>query len=1119
MKYKLTVLLVFLGILHLQAQNAGQNPRVIKADKMDKSRTLLEIAKDFTPNPIPGPPRIMPQGPSIILGQDNVGESTFIDPAWQSWQGSSNKAVKAFQSFDGLSAQDNRDLFGTTFAPPDPDMDVGPNHVVQMVNILFAIWDKQGNQLMSPLPINALWQGFGGPCEIDNDGDPIVLYDPLADRWILTQFAVSTGDCECVAVSETGDPTGAYFRYKFSIGGFPDYPKLGVWPDGYYVTFRQFGVGPNVQVLAGAFEREKMIAGDSTAQMVMFNISQVLGPSEDFFHAIPADLDGPPPPQGTPGYFIGWQDAQVMNGVPQDRLALFDLSPDWSNPANSVFNGPFYLPTDPFDVNLCGFGRDCLPQMGTTNGLDALSNKMMYRLTYRNFGAYQAMVTNHTVDVGDFQDHAGIRWYELRNFLGNWIIHQEGTYAPDDNHRFMGSIGIDSTGNIGMSYSVTGPDMYPAIRYTGRLANSPLGEMSVTEQSLIEGTGSQTNPNRWGDYTRITIDPSDDATFWMTNEYYATTSGFNWKTRIGSFKFEDFKAPNAHREFVAYSDFSTPNSMELNWINPTTLQNGEPLSTDEYRTFIVRDSVVIDSLDGGIDQFVDSGLVDGTEYHYTIFAEDTASQLTSDPVEASWIAGGAPTPNPPIDFTIAGNQDEVVLHWVNPLTNVDGTPMDDFTGINLYQDSVLVSTFTRIPADTGRADSLMYAPAIPGIYSWHLTAIDNETPQNESEITKRLVTPLNIDLLDPFSGLGIPKANLWITENATIDDRALDPPSGPTALNLNGTGRPTGGDEITLRPVNLAGLEGSGVVFSYFYQPEGNGDPLEPRDSLRVFLRNDQGNWIKIRGYDASPVMPFQHEIIDLNTEPNGGGSYFHDQFQVRFSAKVSPHPLVPRDDWFVDNLYLGIPAPAFDISQDTIFFDTTAVNQTSIVELEVQNIGLMPFSVSDISVTGDVFAVDTTNFTIEGSTHQGVNISFSPSALTDFEGRLQIVHNAPNTGTAEVVLLGTGSPVVGIADGSQVPLRFDISSNYPNPFNPTTTIKYQLPHQSEVKLAIYNLLGQEVRTLVNGVVSAGYHEILWDAQDETGKSVSSGLYIYRFQATSSGKASFEKVHKMILLK
>lgn len=415
--------------------------------------------------------------------------------------------------------------FTVNSAPPDTNGDVGPNHYVQIVNTDFAIYSKSGARLYGPVPINTLWSGFGGGCQTNNDGDPTVVYDRIANRWVISQFSVSTTPyLQCVAVSQTGDPTGAWYRYSFSYPNFPDYPKIGVWPDAYYVTFNMFSNSGST--FAGAevcaYDRSKMLVGQAATQQC-FNTSTTYG------GLLPADMTGTSqPPTGSPNYVLGL-------GATNSTLAFWKFHVDWTTPSNSTFTGPTSLSVASY-TEACASTGTCIPQAGTTQRLDSLGDRLMYRLAYRNFGDHEALVVNHSVTAGT---SVGVRWYEIRSPGTTPTIFQQGTYAPDSNYRWMGSIAMDQAGNMAVGYSVSGSTLNPQIHYTGRLATSPAGVMDQGEGTIINGAGSQTGSSlsRWGDYSSMTVDPSDDCTFWYTNEYIPSNGAFNWRTRIGSFKF------------------------------------------------------------------------------------------------------------------------------------------------------------------------------------------------------------------------------------------------------------------------------------------------------------------------------------------------------------------------------------------------------------------------------------------------------------------------------------------------------------------------------------------------------------------------------------------------------
>jgi hypothetical protein len=359
----------------------------------------------------------------------------------------------------------------------------------------------------------------------------VVLYDPLADRWFITQFTTASPYYECIVVSTSPDPLGTYNRYAFNMSPtmLYDYSKFGVWPDAYYGTANRFDPGYNSPVMM-AFDRAAMLAGTPATV-------QQINPGSYYFGIQPADFDGTmPPPAGSPGYF-------ATSAGTQTTIHFWQMHVDFTNPLSTTLAGPINIATAPFDPDLCGGSRNCIPQPGTTRRLDTVSSgRFMHRMAYRNFGDHESLVASTAVDV-DGADHAGIRWYELRN-PASPFIYQQGTYAPDADHRWMPGISQDKDGNIAIGYSVSSTSTFPSIRYAGHLTTDPLGEMGQGEATLIAGTGSQTGTgSRWGDYSGLVTDPSDDCTFWITNEYYSTTSATSWRTRIGSFKFPSCGAP------------------------------------------------------------------------------------------------------------------------------------------------------------------------------------------------------------------------------------------------------------------------------------------------------------------------------------------------------------------------------------------------------------------------------------------------------------------------------------------------------------------------------------------------------------------------------------------------
>jgi hypothetical protein len=421
--------------------------------------------------------------------------------------------------------------------PPDTDGEIGQTEYVQVVNDGFQVFNKSGVSLYGPADIATIWSGFygagSGPCQNYGDGDPILLYDQLANRWVISQFAAVDAGLttpptdECIAVSATNDATGAWYRYDFHLGAnFYDYPKLAVWPDAYYmsdIVFDPTGtsyLGPQ----PFAFNRAAMLTG---APATFITTAAPTGPTSDPY--LPADLDGStPPPAGAPDPFVEWPG----NGT----YKVYRFHVDWSSPASSRFTLAGAPIAAPF-TTLCGGLRNCVPQLGSTQGIDAISDRLMFRAAYRNFGTHESLVTNYTVDSNDV---AAVRWIELRHVTsGTPTLFQQSTFQPDSTWRWMGSAAMDASGDIAIGYSASSASIYPQIRWAGRLVTDPLNQLSQGETTMYAGTGSQTDPThwRWGDYSSMSVDPTDDCTFWYTDEYYATTANAAWRTRIGTFRF------------------------------------------------------------------------------------------------------------------------------------------------------------------------------------------------------------------------------------------------------------------------------------------------------------------------------------------------------------------------------------------------------------------------------------------------------------------------------------------------------------------------------------------------------------------------------------------------------
>ncbi|MGH2723275.1 MAG: calcium-binding protein [Actinomycetota bacterium] len=531
-----------------------REPRVRAASRHDTSPPLRVLARRA---PAPTAPRYE-RPPLRREPPAGAAAAPSGEPSSSQARSGSPSIPDPTLTFEGVSNEDNELLGEGLPIPPDTVGDVGPNHYVQMTNVVTEIFDKQGATVFGPVTNNTFWAGLGGLCETTNQGDPIVRYDPLADRWVVSQFAFNVNLSgnpiapfhQCVAVSATADPTGQYHRYDFfwSNTEFNDYPKLGVWPDAYYLSVNEFDLnGDYNSASVAALDRDAMLNGDP-ASLIEFDLS---GISPNSFTLLPSDVDGPAPPAGSPNYLVELRDPVFF--PPPVGLNVWRFHVDFATPANSTLTGPTARSTTSYDILFgCGgqgFGP-CIPQPNTGRRLDQLADRLMHRNAYRNLGTHESLVLSHTVDVmnngAGGPSRAGVRWYELRNPAGNPpTLFQEGTHAPGGLSRWMPSVAMNGDGSIGIGYSSSGGSAFPSIRYAGRAATDGVGQLAQGEATLFAGSGSQTdNSGRWGDYSAMSVDPVDDATFWYTNEYYPVTSPRGWQTRIGAFEIPVAPPPN-----------------------------------------------------------------------------------------------------------------------------------------------------------------------------------------------------------------------------------------------------------------------------------------------------------------------------------------------------------------------------------------------------------------------------------------------------------------------------------------------------------------------------------------------------------------------------------------------
>ncbi|HLX83875.1 MAG TPA: choice-of-anchor D domain-containing protein [Terriglobales bacterium] len=541
----LTMVCMALPMFAQQSKTVTEGPIVIKEFKHDTGPLLREVAPLLPEFSTPSEHEIQ----NNVNPNHNWSNQVQTDTVLQTEENSPRLQTPNFGvEFDGAGFGDN---FFCNCMPPDDDGAPGTTQYVEYINGEYQVFDKAGNTVLGPLSGNAFWSGFGGSCQADNSGDPTIRFDAAAQRWVVAQFAInnSAPDYECVAVSKTADATGAYNRYAFPFNNFPDYPKMGVWPDAYYFTFNNFNITGTAFVGANACaaDRSKMLAG-AAATIVCFQ------QNGNQFGELPSDLDGATPPAaGTPNFVM------ELDPTSNTKLDLFKFHVDFTTPANSTFTGPTLITVASF-TPLCNVqARGACVKQPTAGSdlLESLADRLMWRLVYRNFGDHTTLLTTHSIVAGS---SGGLRWYEIRNPETTPTVFQSGTFAPDSQYRWMPAIAMDSAQDIavGFSRSGSGTGQFPSLVYAGRVPSDAAGTLE-SEVVLKAGAGSQSSGfNRWGDYSSVTVDPTDDCTFWFAEEYEKANGGFNWSTAIGSFKF-----PGCAGGTPDFSLTASPNSVTI----------------------------------------------------------------------------------------------------------------------------------------------------------------------------------------------------------------------------------------------------------------------------------------------------------------------------------------------------------------------------------------------------------------------------------------------------------------------------------------------------------------------------------------------------------------------------
>ena len=779
------------------------------------------------------------------------------DPVWQQTMGNMDLPAAPLVNFNGQDSP---------YYPPDCNGTAGPNHYMQTINCVYAIYNKTGTIVAGPTNMNLLFNGVPGANY--NDGDPIILYDEQADRWLATEFSITgSTDYVLMAVSTTNDPTGTWYTYSFVVDAMPDYPKFSVWRDGYYMGDNNSST-KDIYV----FERSQMLIGQ-TAQYVGFNNPNRPASSDGFMCVPPVDNDGTFAPIGSPGLFIAFNDDAFGGGT--DQLWIYELAVNWTSPASSTFVRSQQLTVPPFDSNF-GSTWENIPQPGTSQKLDAIPQVIMNVPQYRNFGSYQTIVCCHTVDV-DATNHAGIRWYELRRTTGTWSLRQSGTYAPDAAHRWMGSIMLNGNGKIGLGYSISSTTIYPGIRYCGQSAsayNTGAGVLDIPEEVIQTGANSQTGIERWGDYSLLAVDPVDDQTFWFTTQYIG--SGGTRKTKIASFKFGNNPTVITQDATAVTSTSATLNGT----VNPngfSTTYHFEWGTTTSYGNNTTSASAGSGTGDVPVSANI-SGLTSGITYHFRLVASNTDGPTNG--IDKSFTPGAASvttTAATGISANTATTGGNVITDggsavsargvcWGTSLNpDISGNHTTDGSGTGTF-----ISTLSGLSAST----------------TYHIRAYATNGNGTFYGDDLQFTTSCGIVSTLPFTEgfeTSATRPNCWTEDNTNpawqfiAGNGGSNPSAAHTGVRdacLKDNSAASNLNKLITPVMNLSGYTNVQLTFWLFMQ-SWSGD----QDELTVYYRTSlTGSWISLQNYNTS-ITTWSQKTIALNTTSA--------EFQVAFEGNA----------------------------------------------------------------------------------------------------------------------------------------------------------------------------------------------------------------------------------------
>ncbi len=921
------------------------------------------------------------------------------DEIWQKTMGETSMLRAPLVNFEGQT---------TSSFPPDCNGTVGPNHYMQTVNTTYAIYNKSGTLLAGPTNMNLLFNGVSGTsC---NDGDPLVQYDEQAQRWIAVEFSLcGTNDLMLVAVSSSSDPTGTWYAYSFDVADTPDYEKIGVWQDGYYMGTNTSS-GNDIYV----FERSQMLIGGASPKMVAFD--NAWRPSTGFLCVPPLDNDGAFAPAGTPGLFIAFNDDAVGGGT--DQLWIYELAVNWTTPANSTFVRSQQIAVTAFDSQFDA-NWDDITQPGTQK-LDGVPQVIMNAPQYRNFGTYQTIVCCHTVDVNG-SNQAGIRWYELRKTTGSWSVRQSGTYAPDANSRWMGSIMLNGSGKIGLAYSIASSTVYPGIRYCGQSASAytnATGIMDIPEEIIQTGTVSQTTYNRWGDYALLSVDPTDDQTFWFTSEY--VKSGGTLKgTKIASFRFGNnplvttTAATSVTATTATLNGTVNPNGLSttyyFQWGTSTSYGNLTTSTSagSATSTFPVTANI--------------TGLIPGTPYHFRLVAVNSDGTTNGN------------------NFTFTTGAATVTTATISSITSTTAV-----SGGNVVSDGGLSVTARGVCWNTSAnptiANSKTTNGSGTGSFSSSITGLSANTPYflrayatnsagtfygNELTFTTSCGTITTFPYVENFATSTIPACytfqntgygitNLW-TSSSTNN-------AGGTAYEMNATWQNInpGTSRMIITPINTLNVTQLNLSFKHFFDDYGSGC------NIKIQTSNDLSTWTDAGWIYSSGVGNIGPATVNLSITQNLNNA-------TTYIAFVLDGNLYQLDYWFID-----------DITITTVQAVTATMNVSATTLPSFGNVNQnyssskQYFGVSGSGLTGNITITAPTGFLVAKNCNDTFSsvISISPVSGNVPYTRVWVKYNPSvlgnSSGNITVATTGVTSKTVAVSGtcvSSAIPSNYYITA------------------------------------------------------------------------------------------